>query len=998
MQTYSTVDHSSKVGRRFFALHFVLLLVIAGLLGGYFTLNAATSNRNKPLVIQGRITNNSYVPLSDGSTVFLKVSIYTSATGADTNGDGTGTATCQWATGTNATGSVNCRNAAGTEPGSSAGVSATVTRGVFTLALGDTTVTNMPALPLDFNAASFYAGITVCTAAQSGCDAEMTPRIRLGAAAYAYNADELDGLNSTAFLRFHNTATGDTVSSGTATSTIWRAGAYSAQANSENIDLDVDFSTNTFTFTGSAGGTINNQRTMLVRPRTYLAGTGAFTLINASTLTVGGPPASSGGNLFISRANTLELYGPTVGSFLFMNYPSATTLGGQIFASDLDLNTNVTFPTDTSVSLDGYRVNLPSVTNSNALTHTLIGLHVRNGGANTQITQTNGTAQINWTGLSVEKPALTQTTGTNTSTGISISSGAITSGTSYALIADSASGNVGFGDTTPNYVLELSRSTGIANAFSMSADDVTHGLTALHNGTFQQQLETGTFFQVGVLNGGGAGTGGALLTGASDSDSTGMRILGVVGSNDPTDTVTPLYLSGAKSDGTTGRTDVGNAETVLLVSNNDTVRLTLLGNGNFGIGNDPSPDYLLEVGGLPTGNDSTFALSDLDVAHGLTTIAQTDIWAHLGPISSTAGGGRLTMITDADGQAMELQGVIGSTDPTDTTPAVKIIGTISNGTTGIADMAAAETVLQVANNDNAASLTLLGSGNFGIGDATPASLFTVGSGDLLQINSNGSITLAQSAVSGGQTALSITPGNHTAVTGQLEDFEILAHTNTITSAVTTQPFSAFGQATITAATAQTVTTASTMTINGPPLVGGSAAITTSIGLRIHAGVDGITSAGITSAYGLYVDMPNGLATNRYAAAFASGNVGIGTATPDTTLDVSGTLSYTPSATQDITAATGAILANAGVVIITNTTGLAVNLNTGGGATIANGATGQVIYIVGATGMANVTVNDQDSQASSNLQLGAASRTISALDVLQLVFDGTDWLEISFIAN
>jgi len=988
---------TSKVRRGFFAVHFVLLLVIAGLLGGYFTLNAATSNRNKPLVIQGRITNNSYVPLSDGSTVFLKVSIYTSATGADTVGDGSGTATCQWATGTDGTGSVNCRNAAGTEPASSAGVSATVTRGVFTLALGDTTVTNMPALPLDFNAASFYVGITVCTAAQSGCDAEMTPRIRLGAAAYAYNADELDGLNSTSFLRFHNTATGDTVSSGTATSTIWRAGTYSSQANSENIDLDVDFSTNTFSFTGSAGGTIANQRTMLIRPRTYTAGTGAFTLINASTLTVGGPPASSGGNLFISRGNTLELYGPTFGSFLYMDYPSATTLAGQIFASDIDLNTNVTFPTDTSVSLDGYRVSLPSVTNSSALTHTLIGLRVRNGGANTEITNTNGSAVISWTGLDIAKPALTQTTGTNTSTGISISSGTITSGTSYALVADAASGNVGFGDTTPDYVLELSRATGIANAFSMSATDVAHGLTALLNGTFQQQLETGTFFQVGVLNGGGAGTGGALLTGASDSDSPGMRILSVIGNNDPTDTTIALYLSGAKSNGTTGRTELAAAETIIAISNNDTPYFTMLGNGNLAVGNDATPDYELEIFSL-AGSDSTLALSDADVAHGLTTLANTDVWAHLGPISSTAGGGRFTMITDADGQAMELRGVIGSTNPTDTTPAVKIIGAISNGTTGAADMAAAETVFQVANNDNTSAFTILGNDRIGIGDTTPSALLTVGSGDLLQVNTNGSITLAQAVVSGGQTAFSITPGAHTAVTGQLEDFEILAHTNTITSAITTQPFSAFGQATITAATVQTVTNASTMTINGPPLAGGSAAITTSIGLRIHAGVDGITSAGITNAYGLYVDAPSGLATNRYAAAFASGNVGIGTATPDTTLDVSGTLSYTPSATQDITAATGAILANAGVVVITNTTGLAVNLNTGGGATIANGATGQVIYIVGATGMANVTVNDQDSQASSNLQLGAASRTISALDVLQLVFDGTDWLEVSFIAN
>jgi hypothetical protein len=132
-----------------------------------------------------------------------------------------------------------------------------------------------------------------------------------------------------------------------------------------------------------------------------------------------------------------------------------------------------------------------------------------------------------------------------------------------------------------------------------------------------------------------------------------------------------------------------------------TTRMVIINSsGNVGIG-DTTPDYLLELstGG---GTEPAFALSDGDIAHGLTTLAETDVSMHLGQISSTAGGSRITGLTDTSGQALELRGVIGSTDPTDTTPAVKIIGGKSNGSTGIADLGADETVFQVANTMNGA--------------------------------------------------------------------------------------------------------------------------------------------------------------------------------------------------------------------------------------------------------------------------------------------------------
>jgi len=68
-------------------------------------------------------------------------------------------------------------------------------------------------------------------------------------------------------------------------------------------------------------------------------------------------------------------------------------------------------------------------------------------------------------------------------------------------------------------------------------------------------------------------------------------------------------------------------------------------------------------------------------------------------------------------------------------------------------------------------------------------------------------------------------------------------------------------------------------------------------------------------------------------------------------------------------------------------------------TIADGETGQILYITCANAEAHtVTIQDQDTLGSSNLQLGANTRAISGKDVLQLMFDGTDWIEVSFANN
>jgi hypothetical protein len=157
--------------------------------------------------------------------------------------------------------------------------------------------------------------------------------------------------------------------------------------------------------------------------------------------------------------------------------------------------------------------------------------------------------------------------------------------------------------------------------------------------------------------------------------------------------------------------------------------------GRAGVGDD-TPDYKLEIFEPDTTPD--FALSDASVAHGLTSLAQTDVLSLLTSISTTAGGAQWTAISDTDAQALSIRGVIGSTDPTDATSAIKIIGAKASGTS-LGDLGALETVFQVANNDDTAALTVLGNANVGIRNVNP--------GEELEVTNTSNVTFGLTATS-----------------------------------------------------------------------------------------------------------------------------------------------------------------------------------------------------------------------------------------------------------
>lgn len=405
---------------------------------------------------QGKLTNPDGTNVTDGN-YSIRFRIYTDPS-ADT---GSCANTCKW------------EETQGT---------VAVSGGLFTVNLGS--ATTLPG-SVDFNNSTLYLGIKVST------DAEMTPRVRLTAAPYAFNSDMLDGIDSSGFVQLSGgninigagTVTSGAVNGITVGGTIQpsAAGALTIQANGANA----------LTLTSGAAATWSTTAGLLTMQG---AGGVAINTPNvsgaSSAITIQGGNSSAGtaGNVTIDTGTT-STGTPTV------NIANANAKAVQV-------GNNTSNP---AITIDSGTGTIAIGTGAQART-----LNIGTGGAAQTVTvgSTNGASTLDLQAGTGGIDITTQGTGSinigNNAVAQTINIGNATGATTVAVLC--GTGACGFGNNAVAHTTTLGSATGTATTV-LQAGSGGLSLTSGGNITLGTSDTTGTLLVLDTKTNTGDPTG-----------------------------------------------------------------------------------------------------------------------------------------------------------------------------------------------------------------------------------------------------------------------------------------------------------------------------------------------------------------------------------------------------------------------------------------------------------------------------------------------------------
>ncbi len=270
----------------------------------------ATLGINKQIAYQGVLKTSAGVKVSDGDYDII-FKIYNAPTSGSV----------LW-TGTHTAGNSN---------------PVTITDGVFSTLLGSGTGN---AMTLTFNDDTYWLGVKV------GSDSEMTPRKRIGASGYTFNADTVDGIDSSAFLLLSTwfTTTSDALAQGsTNLYSQWLTNGSDIGYLSGNVGIgtatpatELDVSGSSEIIRVSASGDSNNARVILGS----WSGGGAIELYDASeVITAKIRSYSSGGSQAYFTAGNIGIGTSNPETLLHIENPTLDATAQDVLRLQSNTNT-----------------------------------------------------------------------------------------------------------------------------------------------------------------------------------------------------------------------------------------------------------------------------------------------------------------------------------------------------------------------------------------------------------------------------------------------------------------------------------------------------------------------------------------------------------------------------------------------------------------------------------------------------------------------------------
>lgn len=275
--------------------------------------------------------------------------------------------------------------------------------------------------------------------------------------------------------------------------------------------------------------------------------------------------------------------------------------------------------------------------------------------------------------------------------GVLVANSAATPGVSYS---DTYTGPLFLNDTAnANMTTGLTLNQGAADntILAFKSSDVAHGIT--------DQQETDTYGWFGKAD---ASAGGAGFNGATE-DTIGISIAGMATNDNTTKSAAALanfYLAAYKKSGTTVGAHGADANILALVQGGTGVRFLFdveaemymfgttttdkIGNGTWYLNDSSNADITLGLTLNQGANDNQIlAMKSSDVAHGMTTVAETDTFGYLQKQDANAGGLIVRGLSDTNAYALQVEGIGTGGNTTKSTGALAALilgGAKANGT------------------------------------------------------------------------------------------------------------------------------------------------------------------------------------------------------------------------------------------------------------------------------------------------------------------------------